>query len=130
MRDSDRWITPGVVIVVVLTGGTLVALLISAVAWLSARGVDPDPMVKTVGALVAGAGSLGTLLLQLASRQTVAKTERNTGLLAGALHDVADVLDTVRPAPPAPQTQVTASRPPVRSRHAYPETGAAPAVRE
>jgi hypothetical protein len=130
VRNSDRWITPGVVIVVVLTGGALVALLITAVAWLSARGVDPDPMVKTVGALIAGAGSLGTLLLQLASRQTVAKTERNTGVLANAVHGVAEALDARSPAAAGHPGGRPPPVPPARSRHAYPETGAAPAVRE
>jgi hypothetical protein len=81
------------------------------VAYLSARGVDPDPMLKTVGALVAAATSVGTLLLQLVNRQTVAKTERNTGVLAAAVYDVADAI----PRPGGP-------------RHAYPDIEAAPAA--
>jgi hypothetical protein len=129
VRNSDRWITPGVVMVALLTGGALVALLLVVVGYLAARGVDPDPMLKTVGALATGAGSLATLVVTLATRQTTAKTERNTGRLAGAVDAVADALSAP---PPAPPTQMAArpAVPPVRSRHAYPETGAAPAVRE
>jgi hypothetical protein len=88
-------------------------------------------MLKLVGVRSPRAGSLGSLLLQLANRQTVTKTERNTGVLANAVHGVAEALDSAAP-PPPPPTQVAArpAVPPVRSRHAYPETGAAPAVRE
>jgi len=95
-RASDRWITPGVVIAGLLVGGALTALLIAATAWLAVRGVDPDPMVKTVGAVVAGATSLGTLVLQLVTRATTTKVERNTGLLAG---DVAGVRDEIAALP-------------------------------
>lgn len=122
-RDSDRWITPGVVIVALLTLGGLTALLIVAVAWLTARGVDPDPMLRTVGALVTGAGTLATLVVTLASRQTVAKTERNTGVLATAVTEVSAAM----PRPPAAPPPLAAAPAP-RRRHAYPDTGAAPAV--
>jgi hypothetical protein len=112
LRDSDRWITPAVVIVGLLVGGGLVALLIATVAWLAARGVDPAPILKTVGALVAGATSLVTLIVQLASRQTVAKTEANTGQLKAAVIDVVQHLNTqAAPPPPGPP-----------SRHAAPPT--------
>lgn len=109
MRNSDRWITPAVIIVALLVGGVLVALLIAATAWLSARGADPDPMIKTVGAVVTGLGSLATLTVTLATRTTTAKTERNTGVLAAAVYDVADAM----PRPGGP-------------RHASPDTGATP----
>jgi hypothetical protein len=111
VRNSDRWVTPAVIVTGLLVAGGLCALLIAAVAYLSARGVDPDPMLKTVGALVAAATSVGTLLLQLVNRQTVAKTERNTGVLAAAVYDVADAI----PRPGGP-------------RHAYLEQEAAPAA--
>lgn len=119
VRDSDRWITPRVVVAGMLVLGALVALLIVAVGYLSVRGVDPAPMVKTVGALVAGASSLVTLLVQLATRSTVAKTERNTGQQASALYALADHVDArlehLTAAPVRP--------PPPPARHRYPDTG-------
>jgi hypothetical protein len=128
---SDRWITPGVVISGLVTAGVLVLATIASVTYLTDRGLDAEPMLKLVGVAMTAASSLGSLLLQLANRRTVTKTERNTGVLASAVHGVAEALDSAAP-PPPPPTQLVArpAVPPVRSRHAYPETGAAPSVRE
>lgn len=128
MRDSDRWITPGVVIAFLVIVGILVLATIGAVTYLTDRGLNAEPLLKLVGIAVTAASSVGSFVLQLVTRKTVTKTERNTGVMAGAVDALAGVLDT-RPMPP---TQVAArpAVPPVRSRHAYPETGAAPAVRE
>lgn len=82
---SDRWVTPGVVIAGIITAGLVVAVVAGGVTYLAARGVDPDPMLKLTAQLVGAVGSLGTLVLQLVSRTTVAKTERNTGVIAGEL---------------------------------------------
>jgi hypothetical protein len=99
-----------VIISLIFVGGGLVALLLAAVAYLTARGIDPAPMVTTVGVLVAAAGTLGNLVLQLASRSTTTKVERNTGVLASAVYDVADAMPRPVAAPPRP-------------RHGYPDTG-------
>jgi divalent metal cation (Fe/Co/Zn/Cd) transporter len=115
---SDRWVTPGVVIVGVLVAGVCILATIAAVAWLTARGLNPEPMLKLVGVAVAALASLGNFALTLAQRRTATKVERNTGILANAVYDVADALPRVT-APPPP-------------RHAYEDTavvrrGAAPA---
>jgi hypothetical protein len=123
VRDSDRWITPRVVVAMIAAAVVVVLAALAAVTYLAARGVDPDPVLKTVGQLATGVGSLLTLVFTLHGRRGVAKVERNTGLLTNALHDVADIIDerTTRPVgvPPVPG----------RGFHAAPDTGAAPAVR-
>jgi hypothetical protein len=94
---SDRWVTPGVVVALILA--VLVALLavVGAAAWLTAIGKDPGPMFDFVtGAAGALTGS-ASLLLQMANRKTATKTERNTGVLASAVYEVADAMP--RPVP-------------------------------
>jgi hypothetical protein len=123
VRNSDRLVTPGVVIVSVLVAGGCVLATIVAVAWLTARGLDPNPMLKLVGQAVTALGSLGAFLLTLTGRVQASKIERNTGLLANKTHELAGAVYEVADAMPRP---VTASR------HAYPETAeqtAAPAPR-
>lgn len=102
MRDSDRWVTPRVV-VAGLAGGVLVVIAaIGAVTYLSAIHVDPAPMLKLAGVLAGGASGLLSLILQLAQRRTVAKIERNTGAAgyppAGDDGDQGDQGDDVGPA--------------------------------
>lgn len=104
MRNSDRWVTPGVVCVGILTVGGVVLGVAVLVAYLAARGVDPAPVLDLTAKIATAAGSLGTLALQLVGRRTTAKVERNTGVLAAAVYDVADAMP--KPVP----------------RHAYPET--------
>lgn len=114
MRGSDRWITPSVVITGILTAGVVLVAVVAAVAWLTDRGLDPDPMLKLVAQVGSGLAGVLSLLLQLVNRRTVTKTERNTGVLASAVYDVADAMP--KPVP----------------RHAYPETAemsAAPGLR-
>jgi hypothetical protein len=82
LRDSDRLVTPRVIVVFLLVGAALVLATIGAVTYLSAIGRDPDPMLKLVAQAVTAVGSLGTLLLTLTGRQGIAKVERNTGLIA------------------------------------------------
>jgi hypothetical protein len=96
---SDRWVTPGVVITGLVGAVLLVALTIGAVTYLQSIGRDPEPMLKLAGLAVTGAASVGNFLLTLASRRTMAKVERNTGVqanatdaLAGAVYEVADAL--------------------------------------
>ena len=95
---SDRWITPGVIIAGILTAGVVVAVVAAGVTYLAARGVDPDPMLRLVAEVAGACGLIGNLLLTLTQRTTVAKVERNTGVLAGAVADVA-----ATPAPAAPE---------------------------
>lgn len=91
-RQSDRYITPAVVVALIVVGGLVVLGVFAACAWLTSIGRDPEPLVRLVGTLVAAATGLGTFVLQLANRATVAKTERNTGTLASAMYEVADAM--------------------------------------
>lgn len=102
MRDSDRWVTPGVVIAALVVAGVIVLGVGAGVVYLSSIGRDPEPVLKLLAQVVTAAGALGTLLLQLAGRRTVAKVERNTGQLATELARQAPAAD---PYPPPPPTQ-------------------------
>lgn len=109
-RNSDRLATPGVVITLLVVGGLLVAATIAAVTYLTARGLDPEPMFKLVGIAVTGLSSTGAFLLQIAATHRAAKAERNTGearvavqeqsghleQLAAAVYEVADALPRPR----------------------------------
>lgn len=81
-RRSDRWVTPAVVVTGIIVGGLVVVAVAGLVAYLTARGVDPSPVVQLATAAAATIGSLSTLALQLAGRRTAAATERNTSPLA------------------------------------------------
>jgi hypothetical protein len=97
-RASDRWITPGVVVAFLLVAGALTLATIAAVTYLTARGVDPDPMLRLAAQAVTAVGSLGTLALQLVNRATVTKVERHTGVLAGRVSEAIDALPAPAPA--------------------------------
>lgn len=75
-----------------VVAGVVVLGIALLVAWLSAHHDDPTPMLHLAAETATAAGSLGTLGLSLASRRTVARTERNTGWLANAVADVADAM--------------------------------------
>lgn len=92
MRDSDRWITPRVVVVGLLVVGALLALLIAATAWLTSLGLDPAPMLDLIREWTTALAAVGALVIQLANRASVTKTERNTGVLASAVYEVADAM--------------------------------------
>ena len=92
MRETDRWVTPRVVVAGLLVVGTLLGMLIAATAWLTSLGIDPSPMLDLIREWTTALAAVGALLLQLANRATVAKTERNTGQLANAVYEVADAL--------------------------------------
>lgn len=102
MRNSDRLVTPGVVIVGLLMVGGCVLGTIAAVTWLTARGLDPDPMLKLVGLAVTAGGSLLSFLLTLTGRVQASKIERNTGLLANKTHELAGAVYEVADAMPRP----------------------------
>lgn len=107
MRSSDRWVTPGVVVAGLLCGSVVLLGIAGCVTYLAQRGIDPDPVLRLLAEVGAAVSGVGSLLLQLVNRRTTTKVERNTGVLAAAVYDVADALP--RPAP----------------RHAYPETAVA-----
>jgi hypothetical protein len=104
MRNSDRWLTPGVIIAALIVVGLILSVVAASVAYLTAQGINPDPMLKLVATASAGLLSLINVILTLGGRATSAKTERNTGLLVGNVADVADAVAAIPPAPPAPGT--------------------------
>lgn len=108
MRESDRWVTPAVVIAGLRWASLLVLVVVGSVTYLTAIGRDPGPMVQVVASLIGGVTGLGSLSLQLANRSTVAKIERHVGTPAPATRPVSPVRLPELP-------------PPARSRH-----GAAP----
>ena len=118
MRDTDRWITPRVVLALIAAAVVVVLASLASVTYLAARGIDPAPTLKLAGGIATAALTTINTLLSLSQRRTTTKVERNTGQIKGALIDVATVIDerTTRAAPP----------PPVPPRHAYPETAATP----
>ncbi len=127
-RKSDRWITPGVLIAALIVTAVLVAVLAGYCAWLMSRGIDPAPLVDLVTKIGTATAALGTLLLQLFGRTTQAKVERNTGVLAGYVSDLADQV-AAQPVPaatppgavtPAPVTSTAvAGLPPVPTSSDY-----------
>jgi hypothetical protein len=88
--------TPGVVMVLILAGTVVCLGVLGAVTYLTARGFDPQPVVQLTGTLVAAVTSLGTFVVQLVTRRTTTKVERNTGQLANAVVDTLDELDRER----------------------------------
>lgn len=97
MRSSDRWITPGVVITGLLVAGVVVLGIAGMLTYLADRNVDPGPVLKLTGQVGGGLAGVLSLILQLVNRKSVTKTERNTGVLADAVFEVADALP--RPVP-------------------------------
>lgn len=95
-RESDRWVTPRVIVAGMFLATVLVLAVIGSVTWLAAQGRDPDPMLRLVAQAVAAVGSVGTFLLQLTSRRTTAKVERQTGRLASGVVQVVDQLEAER----------------------------------
>lgn len=131
LRNSDRWMTPGVVIALLLTGGGLVALTVAAVTYLTARGIDPAPVLDLPAKIGLAIGSLGTMVITLTARFSQAKVERTAGTLGPALEDHTAAIDQlasdVRDAlsyggHAAAQTGYARTMPPV------PTNGTAPAV--
>jgi hypothetical protein len=108
-RASDRWITPGVVMVGLVMGTVAVLGIVGMVGYLTARGYDPAPVVTLVANLTAAAGALGSVLLQLIGRKTQTRIERHTGLLPAKVDEVATKVEEAlwvdthaNPLPPVP----------------------------
>jgi hypothetical protein len=115
-----------VVVTFLLVAGVCIVATIGGVAWLTARGLDPDPMLRLLAQVGGAVFAAATFVMQLANNARSAKTERNTAPLApdgkpldlpgelaavqAAQHRMADALSEVADALPPP------------ARHAYPET--------
>jgi hypothetical protein len=92
VRNSDRLATPAVVITLLVIGGLLVGGTVAAVTYLTARGVDPEPVFKLAGLAVTACASLGGFVLH---RVTIAKTEQQAGLANAAVRQQTDHLQTL-----------------------------------
>lgn len=95
-RASDRWVTPAVVVVLIMAGTLVVLSVLGAVTYLTARGFDPEPVVQLTGTLVAAATSCGTFVLALVKRKTETNTQRQVGRLATGVEVVVEELDASR----------------------------------
>jgi hypothetical protein len=116
-RKSDRYVTPGVIIAALIVAGIVLIVVAGSVAYLTSRGIDPDPMLKLVATVFTGLLSLGTFVLQLVHRPTAAKTERNTGVLTAHTGALVDAVSDLRAAVPAlvPPPIMAAAAPPMTS---------------
>jgi hypothetical protein len=92
-RASDRYITPGVVMVALVMGTVIVLAIVAVTGYLTARGYDPAPIVTLTANLIGAAGGLGTLIVQLVTRKTTARIEKHTGLLPAQVEQVAAKVD-------------------------------------
>jgi hypothetical protein len=95
VRNSDRLATPAVVITLLLVGMVLVGGTVASVTYLTARGIDPEPVFKLAGLAVTACASLGGFVLQLVNRTTIAKTEQQAGLANAAVQQQASHLQTL-----------------------------------
>jgi hypothetical protein len=95
VRNSDRLATPAVVITLLVIGGLLVGGTVASVTYLTARGIDPEPVFKLAGLAVTACASLGGFVLQLVNRTTIAKTEQQAGVAASAVRQQNDHLQTL-----------------------------------
>lgn len=115
-RASDRYITPGVVMVGLVMGTVIVLSIVAVTGYLTARGYDPAPIVTLTANLLGAVGGLGTLVVQLVTRKTTARIEKHTGLLPAQVEQVATKVDqalwldeqhtqALPPVPPPVRTQ-------------------------
>lgn len=95
-RASDRWVTPWVVVVLVLCGTLVVLAVLAAVTYLTARGFDPEPIVQLTGTLVAAAAASGNFVLSLVKRKTETKVERSVGVLGRGVVQALEELEEAR----------------------------------
>lgn len=92
-RRSDRGITPAVIVAGIITIGFVTLGIGAGIVFLQYKGIDPKPVLDLVTQVITAAGALGTLVLTIANRATVAKTERNTGILANEQYDMRKTLE-------------------------------------
>lgn len=95
-RTSDRWVTPWVVVVLIVAGTLVVLAVLAAVTYLTARGFDPEPIVQLTGTLVAAAAASGNFVLSLVKRKAEAKVERSVGVLGNGVVRALEELEAVR----------------------------------
>lgn len=95
-RDSDRWVTPRVIVAGMVLATVLVLAVVASVTWLTVQGKDPDPMLRLVANLVGALAAVGTFVQGLANRRTTTKVERQTGRLATGVVQVVDQLELER----------------------------------
>jgi hypothetical protein len=120
-RDTDQWITPRVVAWALFLATVLVLAVIGAITYLTARGLDPDPMLSLVAKVATAVGTLGTLALQLSGRSTVAKVERTTGLdLPAKVDELSKKVDAALWVDQQTTTALPPVPPPVRSTERHP----------
>jgi hypothetical protein len=79
-RNSDRWVTPGVVVAVILTAGVVTLGITAALVYLAAIGRDPEPVLSMFAQIVGAITGPLAIGLQVANRASIAKAERNTGV--------------------------------------------------
>jgi hypothetical protein len=91
-RDTDRWVTPRVVVWGLLAATIVVLAAIGSVTYLTAIGKDPSPMLDVVSQVGTAVAALGALAVQLANRATVTKVERNVNQQTKATEDLAAVV--------------------------------------
>ena len=121
-RASDRWITPGVVMVAIVMGTVVVLAIVGVVGYLTARGYDPAPIVTLTANLAAAVGALGSVLLQLIGRKTQTRIERQTGLLPAKVDEVATKVEEALWVDVHGTQQLPPVPPPVRETQRHPFT--------
>jgi hypothetical protein len=90
VRNSDRWLTPWTVVAIVAILALTVLGISGGLVYLASIGKDPSPVLDMVTKVGTAAGALIAAGATLASGVRTAKVERNTGILANAVYDVAD----------------------------------------
>ena len=129
MRDSDRWITPRVIVAGLLVAGFVICAITAGMVYLASIDKDPDPVLRMIGEMTTAISALGALVLQLWNRVTTTKVETHAGTAASGVEDVKSDVAQVRS-----DVQYIADSLELAGRHAadaYPPTmerGTAPAV--
>jgi hypothetical protein len=134
-RRSDRWVTPGVIVAAMALGTLVVLSVVASVTYLTARGADPDPMLRLAAEVAGSVALVANLLLTLTGRAGQAKVERNTGQLTTAVVETLEVLEEERgrhaaqPAQDGPAELVRAMGPGTRPHPLYGQSTAPAADR-
>ena len=127
LRNSDRWVTPGVIVALIVGAVFVVCAITGAITYLASIGVDPDPILQSISSYTTAIAAVTGLLLQLWNRATQTKVETHAGTAASGVEDVKSDVAQVRS-----DVQYIADSLELAGRHAYPpptvEAGTAPAV--
>lgn len=95
-RTTDRWVTPGVIVVGLVMAGLVLLGVVAAMTYLTAVGRDPDPVLRLAMEALGTVALVANLLLTLAQRAGVAKVERKAGRLEAAVTETLEELDAHR----------------------------------